>query len=72
MLIPPSIYAEPEYEPPHYDTYEIEYYHGYNHGDAKFLNLVKGTYILKIKPEPYNKTTKFVINYATNLSIKMT
>lgn len=68
----PSLNNEPNYAPPHYDTYEIEYYHGYNRGDAKFLNLAKGHYILKIKPEAHSKTTYFVVNYASNLPIKMT
>lgn len=46
----PSEFTDPKFYPPKYDTYEIEYFHGYNRGDAKFLNVVPGTYILKIKP----------------------
>lgn len=67
----PTTFSELNYKPPHFDTYEIENYHGYNNGDAKFLNLVKGHYILKIKPEAYGKTSQFVVNYASNLPIRM-
>ncbi len=44
-----SVMAEPEYNPPKYDVYEIEYLHGYNRGDARFENIVTGTYYLRIK-----------------------
>lgn len=46
----PSTFTEPEYLPPLYDTYEIENLQGYNKGDARFLKVVKGNYVLKIKP----------------------
>lgn len=41
--------TEPEYNAPKYDVYEIEYLHGYNRGDARFENIVAGTYYLRIK-----------------------
>jgi hypothetical protein len=31
-----SIFNDPDYNDPEYDTYEIEYLHGYNRGDARF------------------------------------
>lgn len=67
----PSIFSEPDYNPPAYDTYEIEYLKGYNRGDARFLNVVKGTYILKIKPEQTNRVSHFVVNYASDSYIEM-
>ncbi len=67
----PTTFDDPKYFPPRYDTYEIEYFHGYNRGDAKFLNVVRGSYILKIKPESVNRKSFFVVNYASNSLITM-
>lgn len=51
--------------------YEIEYLHGYNRGDARFENIVPGTYYLRIKPEKVDRATKFVVNYASNSRFSM-
>ena len=60
-----------DYYPPLYDNIDIEYLKGYNRGDARFLNLVKGTYILKIKPQKINKDTSFIVNYACEQKLKV-
>lgn len=67
----PSEFVDPKFYPPKYDTYEIEYFHGYNRGDAKFLNVVPGEYILKIKPEKVDQSTRFIVNYACNSPLNM-
>ncbi len=67
-----SIRIDPVYNPPQYDVYEIEYLHGYNRGDARFENIVPGTYYLRIKPEKYpDGESKFVVNYSSNSQITM-
>ena len=38
-----------DYNPLEYETYEIEYLKGYNAGDAHFLAVEAGRYILRIK-----------------------
>ena len=40
-----------DYNQPKYENYEIEYYHGYNRGDARFEQMIPGHYILRICPE---------------------
>lgn len=67
----PSTMSEPDYLPPLFDTYEIEHLQGYNRGDARFLKVVRGNYVLKIKPEPTNKISNFVINYASDSAINI-
>jgi hypothetical protein len=44
---------DPDYTTPRYDVYDIEYLHGYNRGDARFLNIAPGDYYLRIKVEKY-------------------
>ena len=38
-----------KYKQPRFTVYEIDYSHGYNKGDAHFLNLERGKYYLRIK-----------------------
>ena len=54
-----------------YDCYEIEYQKGYNKGEAHFLNLEKGWYLLRIKPERSEVVTRFVFNYTTSRPIQV-
>lgn len=49
-----------------YETYEIEYLKGYNRGDAHFVSMSKGNYILRLKSETINKDAKYVINYCSD------
>lgn len=46
---PEQLAYEKDYNRLHYETYEIEYLKGYNNGDAHFLKVVKGKYILRLK-----------------------
>lgn len=67
-----STRLDPDYNPPQYDVYEIEYLHGYNRGDARFENIVPGIYYLRIKTEKYpDGESKFVVNYSSNSRITM-
>ena len=54
-----------------YDCYEIEFQKGYNKGEAHFLNLEKGWYLLRIKPERSDTVTKYVFNYTTSRPIQV-
>ena len=63
--------VSPDYNAPLYDVYEIEYLHGYNRGDARFENIVPGTYYLRIKVETVDRPTRFVVNYASNSRFSM-
>ena len=54
-----------------YDCYEIEFQKGYNKGEAHFLNLEKGWYILRIKPEIADIPTHYVFNYTTSKPIRV-
>lgn len=38
-----------------YDCYEVDYKKGYNRGDAHFIKIIPGKYILRIKSETVNK-----------------
>lgn len=47
----------------------MEYLHGYNRGDARFVELIPGRYILKIKPEhqKLQPISSFVLHYSSNV-----
>ena len=66
-----STKTEAGYNAPRYDVYEIDYLHGYNRGDARFENIVPGTYYLRIKTEKIDRPSQFVVNYASNNKIIM-
>ena len=60
-----------DYKKPKYELYDIEYLKGYNRGDAKFINIVPGRYIFKIKTEAVDKPSNFIINYCCNSNVEM-
>ena len=62
---PQQVSYEKEYNRLNYETYEIEYLKGYNNGDAHFLNVVKGKYILRFKSEVIPRESHYVINYCS-------
>ena len=57
---------EQEFPETRYETYEIEYFNGYNKGEAHFVNMVEGRYIFKIKSQKYNKSAKYILTYCSN------
>lgn len=66
-----STRSDPEYNAPQYDVYQIEYLHGYNRGDARFQNIMAGTYYLRIKTQKVDKSVNFVVNYSSNNKVTM-
>ena len=38
-----------DFDPPQWEAYEVEYFHGYNRGDARFVDIAPGRYVLRIK-----------------------
>ncbi len=66
---PQQLAYEKEYNRLHYETYEIEYLKGYNNGDAHFLKVVKGKYILRLKSEVIPREAHYVINYCSKNDI---
>lgn len=52
-----------------YECYEIEFQKGYNRGDAHFLELEKGYYIIRLKTETSTMQTRYVLNFTTNKPI---
>ena len=60
-----------QFDLPRYSAYEIDYSRGYNKGDANFVNIVPGRYILKIKIEKNGMNSNYVINYASNNNFQM-
>lgn len=58
-----------EYRQPRFTLYEIEYLKGYNKGEAHFLNLTKGRYILRLKSEFASKPAKYSINWVSSSRI---
>lgn len=60
-----------QYAVPRYSIYEIEYARGYNRGDAAFVNIIPGRYILKIKSEKWNKAASYAVNYSSNSNFLM-
>jgi hypothetical protein len=43
---------------------------GYNKGDAHFVDIVEGTYYLRIKSES-GRTAKYSVNYCCDVDIKL-
>ncbi len=66
---PQQVNYEKEYNRLNYETYEIEYLKGYNNGDAHFLKVVKGKYILRFKSEVIDRESHYVINYCSKSDI---
>ena len=63
---------EQKYAIPKYSVYEIDYTKGYNKGDAYFVNIEPGRYILKLKSERTSEDpASYVVNYCSNSNIKM-
>lgn len=55
-----------EYVEPRFKVYEIEYLTGYNKGEAHFLNIPKGRYILRFKSELTNSPAKYSIDWVAS------
>jgi hypothetical protein len=55
-----------EYKQPRFSVYEIEYLKGYNKGDAHFISLEKGRYILRLKSELVSKPAKYSVNWVSS------
>jgi hypothetical protein len=55
-----------EYKLPRFTVYEIEYLKGYNKGDAHFLHLPRGRYILRFKSELVDKDAKYAISWISS------
>jgi hypothetical protein len=60
-----------EYRHPRFTVYEIEYFKGYNKGDAHFLSLEKGRYILRLKSELVNKPAKYSVNWVSSSRVQI-
>lgn len=60
-----------EYHEPRFTVYQIDYSQGYNKGDAHFLNLERGKYILRIKSQTSNHPAKYSINWVSSSKIKL-
>lgn len=55
-----------DYVEPRFKVYEIEYLTGYNKGEAHFLNIPKGRYILRFKSELTNSPAKYFIDWVAS------
>ena len=58
-----------EYKQPRFTVYQIEYSKGYNKGDAHFLNLERGRYILRIKSQTSKHNANYSINWVSSSKI---
>lgn len=55
-----------DYVEPRFKVYEIEYLTGYNKGEAHFLTIPKGRYILRFKSELTNSPAKYAIDWISS------
>lgn len=55
-----------DYIEPRFKVYEIEYLTGYNKGEAHFLNIPRGRYILRFKSELTNSPAKYAIDWVAS------
>lgn len=55
-----------EYVQPRFSLYEIEYLKGYNKGEAHFLYLPKGRYILRFKSELASSHVQYSISWVSS------